>query len=55
MMIIMNDTYTINVPQHLLMSSIMIANVMLQFGASLTDESRVVIYDHNMSIIQATG
>ncbi len=24
-----------------------------QFGASLTDDSRVVIYDHNMFIIQA--
>jgi hypothetical protein len=24
-----------------------------QFGASLTDDSRVIIYDHNMFIIQA--
>ncbi len=28
--------------------------VMPQFGASLTDDSRVVIYDRNMFIIQAT-
>jgi hypothetical protein len=26
-----------------------------QFGASPTDDSRVVIYDRNMFIIQATG
>jgi hypothetical protein len=26
-----------------------------QFGASLTDDSRVIIYDRNMVIIQATG
>ncbi len=26
-----------------------------QFGASLTDDVRVVIYDHNMFIIEATG
>jgi hypothetical protein len=26
-----------------------------QFGASLTDDSRVVIYDLSMLIIQATG
>ncbi len=29
--------------------------VMPQFGASLTYDSRVVIYDRNMFIIQATG
>jgi hypothetical protein len=28
--------------------------VTLQFGASLTDDSRSVNYDHNMFIIQAT-
>ncbi len=28
---------------------------MLQFGAPLADDSRVVIYDHNMFIVQATG
>jgi hypothetical protein len=28
---------------------------MLQFGASLADDSRVVIYDRNMFIVQATG
>ncbi len=28
---------------------------MPQFGASLTDDARVVIYDRNMFIIQATG
>ncbi len=27
----------------------------LQFGASLTDDTRSVNYDHNMFIIQATG
>jgi hypothetical protein len=26
-----------------------------KFGASLTDEARVVIYDHHMFIVQATG
>ncbi len=26
-----------------------------QFGASLTDDARVVIYDRNMFIIQTTG
>ncbi len=26
-----------------------------QFGASLTDDSRVIIYDHNLFMIQATG
>ena len=28
---------------------------MLQFRAALTDDSRVVIYDRNMFIVQATG
>ena len=28
---------------------------MPQFGASLADDSRVVIYDYNMFIVQATG
>ncbi len=28
---------------------------MPQFGASLTDNARVIIYDHNMFIIQGTG
>ncbi len=28
---------------------------MLQFGASLTDDTRSVNYDHNMFMIQATG
>ncbi len=28
---------------------------MLQFGASLTDDTSSVIYDRNMFIIQATG
>ncbi len=28
---------------------------MLQFGASLTDDTRSVNYDRNMFIIQATG
>ncbi len=44
----MNDTCTINV------SSITILNMMPQFGASLTDDSRVVTYDRNMFTIQAT-
>ncbi len=26
-----------------------------KFGASFTDEARVVIYDHHMFIVQATG
>jgi hypothetical protein len=26
-----------------------------QFGVSLADNSRVIIYDHNMFIVQATG
>ncbi len=33
----------------------MIVNMMPQYGASLTDDSRVVIYNHNMFITQATG
>jgi hypothetical protein len=53
MMILMNDARTINVSQ--LVSSITIINMMSQFGASLTDNSRVVIYDPNMFIIQAEG
>jgi hypothetical protein len=28
---------------------------MPQFGASLTDDSRIVIYDRNMFIVQTTG
>ncbi len=38
-------------------SSIVIDNfrVMLQIVASLTDNSRDVIYNHNMFIVQATG
>ncbi len=28
---------------------------MLQFGASLTDDTRSVNYNHNIVIIQATG
>jgi hypothetical protein len=32
-----------------------IVNVMSQFGASLTDDSRVVIYNCNLFIKQATG
>ncbi len=28
---------------------------MPQFGTSLTDDSKVLIYDHNMFLIQATG
>ncbi len=37
------------------MSSIMITNTMPEFEASLTDDSRVIIYDRKMFIIQATG
>jgi len=29
--------------------------VMSQFGVSLSDDARVIIYDCNMFIIQATG
>ncbi len=31
------------------------SRVTLQIVASLTDDSRGVIYDHNMIIVQATG
>ncbi len=37
-----------------LVSSFTIVNMMSQFGASLTDDSRVVIHDHNVFLIQAT-
>ncbi len=37
------------------MSSIMIVNMTPQFGASLSDNSGVVIYDLYVFIIQATG
>jgi hypothetical protein len=43
--IIMNDACTINVSLPYLVLSIMIVNLMLQFGASLTDDSRIVIYN----------
>jgi hypothetical protein len=31
------------------------SSVVNKFGASLTDNARVVIYDHHMFIVQATG
>ncbi len=31
------------------------SNIATKFGASLTDDARVVIYDHHMFIVQATG
>ncbi len=37
------------------MSSIMIINTMPEFEASLTDNSRVIVYDHKMFIIPSTG
>jgi len=30
------------------------SNIANKFGASLADEARVVIYDHNMFIVQAS-
>ncbi len=54
MRIVMNDACTINVSQLYLESSITNINVMPQLGASLTDNSRVIIYDHFMFIIEAT-
>jgi hypothetical protein len=37
------------------MSSITIVSMTPQFEASLTDDYRVVIYDRNMFIVQATA
>jgi hypothetical protein len=54
-MIVMNDESTKNVSKPYLVLSITILNMMPQFAVSLTYNSRVVIYDFNMSIIQATG
>jgi hypothetical protein len=31
------------------------ASIVNKFAASLTDDSRVIIYDHHMIIVQATG
>jgi len=31
------------------------ARIVNKFDASLTDDARVVIYDHHMFIVQATG
>jgi hypothetical protein len=31
------------------------SNVINKFGASLSDDARVVIYNHHMFIVQATG
>jgi hypothetical protein len=31
------------------------SSIINKFGASLTDEVRVIIYDHHMFIVQATG
>ncbi len=31
------------------------SSIVNKFGVSFTDDARVVIYDHNMLIIQATG
>ncbi len=31
------------------------SSVINKFGASLTDDARVIIYDHNMFIVQATN
>jgi hypothetical protein len=31
------------------------SRVINKFGASLTDDARVIIYDHHMFIVQATG
>ncbi len=51
----MNDACTINVSWPWLVSSITIVNLTPQFGAYLTDNSGVVLYDRNMFMIQATG
>jgi hypothetical protein len=31
------------------------SSIINKLGASLTDDARVVIYDHHMFIVQATG
>ncbi len=54
-MIVMNDPCTRNEPKPKLVLSIMIVNMTPQFGVSLIDYSRVIIYDRNMLIIQVTG
>ncbi len=54
-MIVMIDTCTINVSLPKLVSSISIVNMVPQFGASLTDDSRVIIDNCNMFIIKATS
>ncbi len=53
--IIMNDACTLNVSQPKLASSITIVNIMPQFGASLTDNSTVIIFNCNVLIIEATS
>ncbi len=44
----MNDACTMNVFWLQLLSSITIVNVMPQFGASLTDDFRLIIYERYM-------
>ncbi len=52
MTIVVNDASTINESKPQLVSSITIVSMMPQFGSSLTNDSRVVIYHRNMFIIQ---
>ncbi len=58
MLIVVNDTCTINVSYPYLVSSIMIINVMPQFGASLMVVNyapRAITYTPNIFTIQVTG
>ncbi len=56
-MIIISHTYTINIIKSENKASTIVINkskVTLQIVASLTDDSRDIIYNHNMFIVQAT-
>ncbi len=57
-MTIVNDASTINVIDDASLALASVINydhVMIQFGASLTDDTRSINYDRNTFIIQATG
>ncbi len=51
---IVSDACTINVSLVFALALASVVNYAHKFGASLADDSRVIIYDHNMFIVQAT-
>ncbi len=58
MKIILSDVYTLNINVNINFDARIVIDysiVTLQFVASISENSRVVIYDHNMLIVQATG